>query len=214
MIATLLRLSRNDCAALKMYDAYSIHRVVYDLFPDIRTDKEKKSNISSGIIYADKGGNWNERVILILSNREPRKPRYGSLETKTVPMSFLKHAEYGFEVTMNPTKRAKATGKTIAIKGWEALFTWFLSKATQSWGFEPDKQSLLISNIGVKEFAIGKNNVTHNRATFIGKLRVKDREKFVRSFSEGIGRARGFGFGLLQLVPLKDELEAKTKNRR
>ena len=43
MIASALHLSRSDVKALKITDAYSLHRVVYDLFDDIRTETEKKS---------------------------------------------------------------------------------------------------------------------------------------------------------------------------
>jgi CRISPR system Cascade subunit CasE len=37
---------------------------------------------------------------------------------------------------------------------------------------------------------------------FIGKLKVTDRIKFKESFRKGIGRAKGFGFGLFQIVPI------------
>ena len=48
----------------------------------------------------------------------------------------------------------------------------------------------------------GDQLITHGAATFLGKLNVMDRVKFIKSFKEGIGRAKGFGFGLLQIVPL------------
>jgi CRISPR system Cascade subunit CasE len=43
--------------------------------------------------------------------------------------------------------------------------------------------------------------VTIAYATIQGMLRVTQREDFVKSFTKGIGRARAFGCGLLQLVP-------------
>ena len=104
---------------------------------------------------------------------------------------------------MNPTKREKTTGKTIAITGQENLRNWFLEKSQGSWGFESDISSLTIGKTGVVTFMKGKDQVTHNSATFTGRLHVVDQDKFIRSFNEGIGRARGFGFGLLQLVPLR-----------
>ena len=45
--------------------------------------------------------------------------------------------------------------------------------------------------------------VTHNSASFVGKLKVMDRAKFQESFRKGIGRAKGFGFGLFQIIPLQ-----------
>ncbi|MPN58153.1 hypothetical protein SDC9_205854 [bioreactor metagenome] len=41
-----------------------------------------------------------------------------------------------------------------------------------------------------------------NECTFTGVLEVVDRKSFIKSFCEGIGRGKAFGFGLLQLLPL------------
>jgi len=38
---------------------------------------------------------------------------------------------------------------------------------------------------------------------FVGKLQVTDRIKFQNSFLKGIGRAKGFGFGFFQIIPLQ-----------
>jgi CRISPR system Cascade subunit CasE len=37
----------------------------------------------------------------------------------------------------------------------------------------------------------------------VGKLSVTDRELFKKGFQQGLGRAKSFGFGLLQIVPLQ-----------
>jgi CRISPR system Cascade subunit CasE len=36
-----------------------------------------------------------------------------------------------------------------------------------------------------------------------GELEIVDRSLFIKSFQQGIGRGRAFGFGLLQIAPLK-----------
>jgi len=193
MIASVLRLNRSDCKALKITDAYSIHRVVYDLFPGESRD----------FLFADKGGDFHTRQILILSDHSPATPQFGEIESKPIPDSFLEHDHYGFEVTLNPTKRDKQTGKTVAIRGRENLRKWFLDKAP-SLGFEIQVESLEIRNAGVQTFDLGKGKiVTHNSASFVGKLQVTDRVKFQNSFRRGIGRAKGFGFGLFQIIPLQ-----------
>ncbi len=193
MIASVLRLNRSDYKALKITDAYSIHRVVYELFPGESRD----------FLFADKGGDFNTRQILILSDRNPKTPQFGEIESKLIPDRFLEHDHYGFEVTLNPTKRDKQTGKTVAIRGRENLHKWFLDKAP-SLGFEIQPESLEIRNAGVQTFEIGNGKiVTHNSATFVGKLQVTDRIKFQNSFLKGIGRAKGFGFGLFQIIPLQ-----------
>ncbi len=193
MIASMLRLSRSDCKALKIIDAYSIHRVVYELFPGESRD----------FLFVDKGGDFNSRQILILSERNPKTPQFGKIESKPIPDSFLEYDHYGFEVTLNPTKREKQTGKTVAIRGRENLHQWFLGKAP-SIGFEIQAESLEIRHAGVQTFDMGNGKiVTHNSATFVGKLKVTDRVRFQQSFRKGIGRAKGFGFGLFQIVPLQ-----------
>ena len=157
MIASVLRLSRSDCKALKIIDAYSIHRVVYELFPGESRD----------FLFVDKGGDFHARQILILSERSPEIPQYGEIQSKLIVDSFLEHDNYGFEVTLNPTKRDKQTGKTVAIRGREKLHQWFLGKAP-TLGFEIQAESLEIRHAGVQTFDLGNGKiVTHNSASFV-----------------------------------------------
>lgn len=203
MIASLLLLSRADMKALRIKDAYSLHRVVYDLFDDVRNETEKKSSITSGILYADKGGDQNYRKILILSNRRPRGIEHGELQSRLIPEGFLKHENYGFEVIINPTKRDNKTGKTVAICGREAVTQWFIDKAPKSWGFMVKPETLQIQILSVQRFAKNDHTtITQGKAVIKGELQVIDHEHFTQSFERGIGRGRAFGFGLLQIIPL------------
>jgi len=189
----MLNLNRSDCKALKITDPYSVHRVVYELFPGDSRD----------FLFADKGGDFHERRILILSRRSPESPPYGKIQSKLIADSFLEHDNYGFEVKLNPTKRDKQTGKIVAIRGRENLRQWFLAKGP-TLGFEIQAESLEIRQNGVQTIGLGNGKiVTHNSASFLGKLKVTNRANFQRSFCKGIGRAKGFGFGLLQIVPLR-----------
>ena len=207
MIASVLRLSRSDCKALRVTDPYSIHRVVYSLFEDTRSEDEKRASKPSGILYADKGGDFKQRQILLLSDREPMQPEYGELVSKAIPDGFLDHQRYGFEVTVNPTRRDGASRKLVPVKGREAVAEWFSERAENSWGFEVNPEYLQIQRLGVQQFKKGDQTLTHGSATLKGELRVIDRERFIRSFRQGIGRGRAFGFGLLQIVPLSNPFE-------
>ena len=200
MIASMLKLSSSDCKALKLEDAYSVHRVVYSLFP--KRSKEEPRDF----LFADKGGDFTGRQILIFSQRKPLEPEHGKIETKEIPESFLACAHYGFEVTLNPVTRNGPSQTTTPIKGAENLTNWFIKK-TPIWGFSVEPESLQVCRMGVVNFDKNKDGKTfeqtHNTATFIGKLTVTDRQSFIKSFKEGIGKARGFGFGLLQIVPIQ-----------
>jgi CRISPR system Cascade subunit CasE len=192
MIASMLILNRLDCKVLKITDVYSVHRVVYDLF---------QSN-SRDFLYIDKGGDFYIRRILILSEHSPKIPQYGEIQSKTINDSFLECEYYGFEVRLNPTKRDTQTKKRVAIRGYDNLHQWFINKA-YSLGFEIHTESLEIRNSGVQTFEHNDGKiVTHNFADFMGKLKVIDRKNFKNSFCKGIGGEKGFGFGLLQIIPI------------
>ena len=140
---------------------------------------------------------------MILSERRPETPEFGEIESKEVPESFLQWDNYGFEVIVNPTQRNGPSQKTTPIKGRENLHKWFIQKAS-ALGFEVEPDSLQVSKIGVVSFNRDASiTQTHGTATFIGKLTVINREAFINSFKHGIGRAKGFGFGLLQIVPIQ-----------
>lgn len=197
MIASLYRLSRTDIAKLKVSDDYSIHRIVYSLFP-----KQDDPDTPRGFLYADKGGNFMERTILILSRNQPAEPEAGFIESREVSEKFLLHPSYAFEVVMNPSRRDARTTKTVAIRGEQELRTWFIGK-TSGWGFSVDESRLTISHVGIQSFDHKSDGtVVHGRATYSGTLEVHDKALFQKCFEDGLGRCRGFGFGLLQLRPL------------
>jgi len=194
MIATTLNLSRADCKALQLKDIYGLHKAVYSLFPP---EKGKPRDF----LFADKGGNFYGRKVLILSRRHPTTPDFGKIDSKEVPESFLEFDHYGFEVILNPTRRDAETGKVIAVRGRENLLEWFAEKAPR-FGFKVFPESLQVNHTGVLTYNKNGSTRTHNTATFVGKLKVIDRQTFTKSFEEGIGRAKGFGFGLLQIIPI------------
>lgn len=201
--ASVLRLSRADLNTLKIKDAYGLHKVIYGLFEETRSEAEKQASVPSGIVYADKGGDFNSRQILMLSDRRPHQtPQFGTVETKPVAEGFLGHTHYAFEVTLNPGRRDKQTGKIVPMRGGEEVAQWFLARSNQSWGFSVNAESLQTEKIGVQTFNKGGRTITHGSATLKGELRVTDPECFRQSFLQGIGRGRAFGFGLLQIVPL------------
>lgn len=206
--ASVLRLDRLAMRALKITDPYSIHRAVYSLFPDVRTDEEKASSVPSGFLFADKGGDCDGRTILMLSDREPSKAvndAYGDVVSKSIDDDFLKHDLYRFQVIMNPTRRNNESKKLIPVKGREAIGQWFQERAEASWGFSVFQASLDVRTVHVLRFNAQNNRqVTIAQAEVHGVLRVTDRAQFIKSFASGIGRGRSFGCGLLQISPLAE----------
>lgn len=208
MFANVLDLDRKAVTDLKITDPYSIHRVVYSLFEDVRTEVEKLSGKASGIVYADQGGTISGRQILILSNRLPLTcvdDRYGQVKTKKINKSFLNYDRYRFKVVVNPCQRNNKTRKLVPVKGRDAVAQWFAQRSEKSWGFSAGNAHLQVDNIEVLQFKGKKQRpITIEKAGLQGVLHVADREKFTQSFQQGIGRGRAFGCGLLQIVPQPD----------
>ncbi len=208
LYASALHLDRKAVKALKVTDAYSLHRVVYSLFADVRSEQEKQGHTQSGILYADQGGDFNGRKILLLSDREPEakvEGEHGQVLTKVIASGFLQHTTYRFKVQVNPVRKDKQTGKRMAIKGREAIAQWFIDRSPRSWGFEVNPAHLQVDAVDVLQFK-GKNShtITLGKAHIQGLLTVTDHEQFQQSFKQGIGKGRAFGCGLLQIVPVID----------
>src|SRR5690625_1447438 len=132
LYASVLELDRRAVKALRITDAYSLHRVVFSLFEDIRDQADKVSGASSGILFADRGGGFRGRQILLLADRPPAESvngKYGTVRTKPIPEGFLEHQHYRFKVIVNPTRRASASGKLVPVKGREAIADWFGERA-------------------------------------------------------------------------------------
>jgi CRISPR system Cascade subunit CasE len=184
-----------DWEAIKFFnikDAYSIHKLIYSLFPGDTRD----------FLFSEIEGGYQERRVLILSQNQPLIPEAGEISSKKVPENLLSYERYGFQVQLNPVIRTNGETKCIPIIGEEALRTWFLSRQ-EDWGFIVDPDSLEIFDLGIQEFQSASKKVIHNKATFRGIMNVSDRNLFQHSFTCGIGRGKAFGFGLLQLRPVK-----------
>lgn len=206
LFAGVLKLSRHDCQALRLTDPYSLHRVVYSLFDDVRSDEQKQSSESSGIQFADLGGDSAGRTILLLSTRPatiPASGGYGEVQTRPIPAGFLEHSQYRFKLIINPCRRDNASKKLIPIKGREAIANWFIERASASWGFVVMPKTLQIERVEVLRFhEKNQRDVTLAQAHVSGVLSVTHPELFQQSFAQGIGRGRAFGCGLLQIVPI------------
>lgn len=207
LIASVLRLDHAAVQALHITDTYSLHRVVYSIYQDIRTDAAKAQSQSSGILWADRGGDARGRQILMLANRPPAAQSdggHGEVCSKPIPAGFLDHAQYRFRVIINPTRRDSASRKLLPIKGRQAIAAWFTERAPQSWGFVPTAEHLQVGRVQVLRFRDkAQRQVTLAQAHIEGLLNVSDPIQFARSFACGVGHGRAFGCGLLQITPIQ-----------
>ncbi|MGW0252083.1 type I-E CRISPR-associated protein Cas6/Cse3/CasE [Nocardia goodfellowii] len=137
--------------------------------------------------------------------------KYGQLLDKLAPGQH-----WHFRLTANPVRNAKNRsdpdtardrGKVTSLKADEQL-DWLRRKtigagfALAEAGPAADREDdVRIINRETRVFARGSRNVTLSRATFEGVLEVTDPDLLRTTLVQGIGRARGYGCGLLTLAP-------------
>ena len=177
MIASVLHLNRKAVRALRVNDTYSLHRVVYSLYEDVRSADHKAASAASGILYADQGGDHTGRSILMLADRAPAASvdgQHGHVQSKVVPDHFLQHPQYRFKVIVNPTKRDSASRKLLPVRGRESVAEWFTDRAGSSWGFTVSAAHLQVERIDVQQFKHKqRRQVTIAQAHIQGLLRLR-----------------------------------------
>jgi len=177
----------------RLSDGYAWHCAIWKAFPDRPDDARdflfRVDSLEGGF------------RILLLSEEKPRPDASFVWQTKEVGPSFLDHAEYRFQLKANPTLRRSADKRRLAITDEVKLRDWLMRKAEAS-GFTVDPDTLTVGapldETFRKEGRFGK----HVAVDFQGVLRVTDPERFKSAFTDGIGSAKGFGYGLLMLQPL------------
>ena len=121
--------------------------------------------------------------------------------------------EFVFRLTANPTHRATAgTDGRKRIVGHvtnEFQRQWFLDRAeangfrlVESTGDDLDaRPELVVKDRETSVFRRNSKNVTLVTASYEGRLQVTDAAALRRALTHGIGRAKGYGCGLLTLLP-------------
>jgi CRISPR system Cascade subunit CasE len=193
MIASMLTLDWKSIRTLGIRDNYAVHKFVYSLFPGSQRE----------FLYLDQGGYRGGRRILIISRKQPLVPPIGTLRMKSIPEGFLEHSAYAFQVRVNPVERKNGNSRLIPIVSRPELLDWF-TKKQEMWGFSVASEHLEIMNIGIQTIQKKDMTIIHNSVEYRGILHVTDQERFKYFFENGVGRGKGYGFGLMQLRPISN----------
>ncbi|MFC1596567.1 type I-E CRISPR-associated protein Cas6/Cse3/CasE [Planctomycetota bacterium] len=150
----------------------------------------------------------------LLSPCRPACPEWCPPEcfaAKEIAESFLSHRHYVFNLRANAVKclvqrneqgERKSRGKRVALVKPDELRAWIERKGELG-GFRIVADRPLDIGPMVKcHFRKKEQAACHGGVEFRGVLEVTDHEKFKGTYYNGIGRAKGFGFGLLLLAPV------------
>lgn len=185
----------------KMLDGYVLHQRVYDLF--------QNSDKRTFLYYPEKFDRRSREMrILVLSENKPSEPEYGNLDVKEIPEDYLSNKTFMFSCRLHAVIRKR--DKTVPIWKEEDIFNW-LKEREESWGVEFDHESLQRTESDSlfmfkrkaqrasddKEYAY--ENIRIDYVEISGILCVKNEALFKTMFKNGIGRAKGFGMGMLRV---------------
>lgn len=122
------------------------------------------------------------------------------------PQAFEEGAELSFDLEANPTKRLAADGPEgrkgarVPRRDQAGLIQWIQRRAEDG-GFEILDDPLNITPVGLQT---ANMRHTANRSWFAvrfqGVLRVTNPVAFGAALTNGIGPAKGFGFGLMRVA--------------
>lgn len=138
--------------------------------------------------------------------RQPESADYSRLQ-----QSLVRGQTWRFELVANPTKSvagARGTrGKLVTSLNADQQLDWLASKG-ESHGFSLLEDARLTRRDSVS-FNQTKAGVTRrialNVARFAGTLEVTNAEDLRTTLSQGIGRARAYGCGLMTLAPVNKD---------
>ncbi len=193
LFLTKWTLRKDEILEHRLFDDYKIHQVIYSLFP-LEGKRE--------FLYTVVSQNYNSLVILIQSQKEPVVLSYGCFEVKSIPDDFFNHNQYLFQVKFSPVVQS-IDGKDKPIKREEDINKWLMARQ-ESWGVSIDCEKVLKVGDGtvVMKQKGNSKRVTISYVEITGLLAVDDKKKFLETVIYGIGRSKGFGFGLVQLKPI------------
>jgi CRISPR system Cascade subunit CasE len=187
-------------------DNYALHQLLWQCFPgepDRRRDFLTRVDVLEGAYRL-----W------VLSPSRPCCPDWcpaGGFEVKEIATAFLSHRYYAFDLRANPTKclvqrndkgERLRRGKRVPLIRPDELRDW-IDRKGQAGGFRiVGERSLEIGPVVKNHFRSREHAAYHGGVQFRGVLEVTDQMEFVRTYYSGVGSAKGFGFGLLLLMPV------------
>lgn len=154
---------------------------------------------------------YGKKYLLILSEEKPdfshmigeycREDAKGeSRSYDKLLQSVQEGSTYSFKLVANPVK--EMNNKKVGIYDSAELVSWLVRKAETN-GFTFNTSNLKVSLTDKVTFVRnqGEPKVVINKVMYEGILTVTDRDRFIGALTQGIGRAKAYGCGLLTIIP-------------
>ncbi|MBU0992010.1 MAG: type I-E CRISPR-associated protein Cas6/Cse3/CasE [Proteobacteria bacterium] len=213
-----LTIGYEQLAREKIHDNYAWHKKAWTLFehhPELKErnskPEEKKGPTPFLSRYIQK---TKHTELLVLSKYEPARPSWCSYDQWVciaIDESYLSQASYFFDLYANPTRSVKKpdgrggftkNGHRLTLMDHASQVDWLKRKGKDHGFTLVDDVPLRIDKPVNHRFKRNGDTGLHIGVRFQGILHVTDKVVFQKAFHEGIGTAKGFGFGMLMIKPL------------
>jgi len=178
VLSDLYRLHQSVMGGFKNEDpATQPRRILFRVEPEIRNDRYATLLVQSPVLP-----DWTHLQ------------RYGAIcETKAYEISLIEGSIYRFRLRANPV--VCRNRKRYGLVGEADQRAWLLRKdCGVNWHLES------VIDEGYKKGDKNGRMIQYKSVRYEGHLQVVDPAKLFETLREGIGPAKGFGFGLLSLA--------------
>jgi len=126
------------------------------------------------------------------------------VEMKEINDSFFSYNQYHFKLKVNIVKTIRVDEKRRkreALIKVDHVKTW-LKNHEEKFGFS-------FSDIEIIDYNMIKYNKKGQKGMHIvqnikGTIAVTNKEQFIKTFAQGIGKAKSFGYGMFELLPINN----------
>lgn len=211
MYLSLLKLDPDSRTTRELrLNPYLLHQAVFRAFPDedsggpgrvlyrMDMDREDQTNL---LVQSEKKPDWDRAELLKgVVDEAIQSPKHFS------PV-LLSGQHLYFRLRANPTVKKKAEGTKngyrLGLLREEDQIEW-LSRKAEEGGFAVVRCRAIPEGVVRDERSTAGEKLSHYAVRFEGILNVVDPQHFLETIARGIGPAKGFGFGLLSIAPLRE----------
>jgi CRISPR system Cascade subunit CasE len=201
----------------KIHDNYAWHKKAWTLFeqnPKLSERKKKPEREKGTTPFLSRYMlQQHQAELLLVSVYLPVKPDWcGHHQWHHIEIdeNYLSQKSYFFDLYANPTRSVKKpdgnggytkNGRRLTLMDESSLLAWLMRKG-ENHGFRLEENfPLQIGKPVSHHFNRKGKKGLHIGVRFQGALCVTAPDDFKKAFHEGIGTAKGFGFGMLMIKP-------------
>lgn len=183
-----------------IHDPYELHRFIWKAFP-VSTDRP--------FLFAVKGARDRFLAVDVRSSEEPKTNVFMAAKKRHV-YSIETGDRLRFEVIINPTWCDSQTRKRMPIYSHTGQINWIAARPNS--GFKLISAQVM-AQWDVSFYKKRTHGVIH-KSWLVGKLEIVNPELFALVLTNGIGRGRSFGCGMLEIKKGDSQLRSSPADSR